>query len=96
MTHRVTIELPDSLYRPIAETAQRRGSHVEDVIVEKLRAASPERAMKAIADESDDRGLSVLLKYAGCISTSHPRGADNDAIDEDLAREYGSIHDDEE
>lgn len=95
MTHKVTIELPEDLYLPIMETATRSGILVEDLIVDKLRATSI--GLDAITGDeiTEGQGLSVLLKFAGCIHSSHPRGADNDAIDEDLAREYGSSHEPE-
>ena len=33
--------------------------------------------------------LDELLRYAGAVSSGNPRAADNEAIDADLAREYG-------
>jgi hypothetical protein len=96
MSHKITIDVPDDLYLPIEEAARRSGSRVEHVIVEKLRATEGETLASVTNEASEAKGLGVLLKYAGCVSSFHPSGADNEAIDEDLAREYGSSHDEEE
>lgn len=37
-----------------------------------------------------------LRKHAGSVSLGRPTGIDNEAIDADLAREYGRTHEDGE
>jgi len=36
-----------------------------------------------------------IREMFGSVSLGHPTGSDNDSIDADLAREYGSTHEDE-
>jgi predicted DNA-binding antitoxin AbrB/MazE fold protein len=38
--------------------------------------------------------LARLLAHAGAVDLGEPTGADNASIDADLAREYGSSHED--
>jgi predicted DNA-binding antitoxin AbrB/MazE fold protein len=37
--------------------------------------------------------LGRILAHAGAVDLGRPTGADNEGIDADLAREYGSAHD---
>jgi len=37
-----------------------------------------------------------IRELFGSVSLGHPTGSDNESIDADLAREYGSTHEDEE
>ena len=36
-----------------------------------------------------------IRELFGSVSLGHPSGSDNEQIDADLAREYGSLHEDE-
>lgn len=36
-----------------------------------------------------------IREMFGSVSLGHPTGSDNESIDADLAREYGSMHEDE-
>lgn len=36
MTHSITLEIPDSIYRPLAEEAEVQGRRVEEIALEKL------------------------------------------------------------
>ena len=38
--------------------------------------------------------LARILAHAGAVDLGRPTGADNESIDADLAREYGSCHKD--
>lgn len=95
MNHKVTIELPENVYLPLAEAATRRGSMVEDVIVDRLRAVSPLPQALSNDETVEREGLAELMKFAGIIRSPHPNGANNDLIDEELAMEYGSSHEPE-
>ncbi len=47
--------------------------------------------------ESNGEAKSVggIREMFGSVSLGHPTGSDNESIDADLAREYGSTHEDE-
>lgn len=36
MTHLITLEIPESIYQPLAEAAEAQGRRVEDIALEKL------------------------------------------------------------
>ncbi len=38
--------------------------------------------------------LARIMTHAGAVDLGRPTGADNESIDADLAREYGSSHED--
>lgn len=87
MPYRLTLELPDEVYRPLTRAAAQAGQTPEQWTLAHLRTclpAAPERA----------GDLARLMRHAGAVDLGHPTGADNEAIDADLAREYGSSHED--
>ena len=53
-----------------------------------------------ISNESESNGeaksVGGIREMFGSVSLGHPTGSDNESIDADLAREYGSTHEDEE
>jgi hypothetical protein len=44
----------------------------------------------------DAESAGGIREMFGSVSLGHPTGSDNEQIDADLAREYGSTHEDEE
>ncbi len=53
---------------------------------------TPKREMsEAEARLAEER----FARLIGSVKSGNPRSADNEQIDEDLAREYGATHDDE-
>jgi hypothetical protein len=85
MTHPLTLELGDDLYQPLAQAAQQAGQTLEEWATAQLRLCATSSARQA-AD------LARLLAHAGAADLGRPTGADNASIDADLAREYGSPH----
>lgn len=85
MAHELTLELPDQVFQPLARAAAQAGQSLEQWATAQLQtcAASAERRA---AD------LTRLLQHAGAVDLGKPTGADNERIDADLAREYGSSH----
>ena len=72
----VTYELPEELFLILEEQAKREGRPMEDVIAEYRLESRPVRPK--------------LLSHFGAWDGGDPHGSDNERIDEDLAREYGS------
>jgi hypothetical protein len=85
MTHQLTLELDDEVFQPLARAAQQAGQTLEQWATAQLRS-SAESSTRHAAD------LARLLAHAGAADLGKPTGADNERIDADLAREYGSSH----
>jgi hypothetical protein len=82
MTHQLTLELGDEVFRPLAQAARQAGQSLEQWAAAQLRSCA-ESSLKHTAD------LARLMAHAGAVDLGKPTGADNDSIDADLAREYG-------
>jgi hypothetical protein len=87
MTHQLTLELGDELYQPLSQAARQAGQSLEQWATAQLRSCAASSARQA-AD------LARLMGHAGAADLGRPTGADNENIDADLAREYGSGHED--
>lgn len=85
MPYVLTLELPDEVYEPVARAAAQVGQTPEQWALARLQASAPSAAGRAEA-------LAKLLRHAGAADLGRPTGADNESIDADLAREYGSSH----
>jgi protein involved in polysaccharide export with SLBB domain len=91
MEHKITITLPDEIYRPLVEAALAQGRTPEEVATERLAKAVP----RPHADSPADKGRADVTRYFGIWDSGDPDSADNDRIDADLAREYANTHDEE-
>jgi hypothetical protein len=87
MAHELTLELPDEVFQPLARAAARAGQSLEQWATAQLQAS-------AAAADRRAADLARLLQHAGAVDLGKPTGANNEAIDADLAREYGSSHED--
>ena len=85
MTHQLILELADEVFQPLAQAAQQAGQSLEQWATAQLHSCAASSARHA-AD------LARLLAHAGAVDLGRPTGADNESIDADLAREYGSSH----
>lgn len=77
MSRTVRLELPDDVYSAVERTAQVTGKTPAEWITTAICQGLPVR---------DDR----LRRHFGAVNLGAPTGVDNDGIDADLAREYGS------
>ena len=66
MTHSLTLKLPDSVFKPLAEKAKAEGRSVEDVVIERLAGNESEM----LADDPLDR-------FVGAFNSDTPDWADN-------------------
>lgn len=87
-TFTVTYSYPEELYNVLEEQAKQEGRPLIEVIVEFEKATrfvrprvSPEEAKRL---EQEFRSL------IGSYDSGDPHSSDNERIDQDLAREYGS------
>jgi hypothetical protein len=91
MSKRLTITLPDEVYQPLLEAAEQQGRTPEEVASERLaRDLSSRKSLDADAARAAE---ARFARHLGAVKSGDPRSADNDRIDADLAREYGSAHD---
>ena len=87
MTHQLTLELADEIFRPLDQAARQAGQSLEQWATAQLRSC--------VASSTTRAGdLARLLTHAGAVDLGKPTGAHNESIDADLAREYGSSHED--
>ena len=87
----LTFEVPDELYEAFEQMAAKYGRSVEQVALEYL-ANDAARPGVPLSKEEHDAAWERLLRHAGSFNSGDPHSADNDRIDADLAREYGSAH----
>jgi hypothetical protein len=87
----LTFQVSDEVYEACQQIAAQYGRTEEEVVLEWLAKRAQKKRPKLTAEESRT-AWERLLRHAGAVSSGDPRSADNDRIDADLAREYGSIH----
>lgn len=91
MEHKITITLPDEVYQPLLEAAQEQGRTPEEIAAQRLARTLSSR--KTLDAEAAQIAEARFARHIGAVNSGDPRSADNDRIDADLAREYGSAHD---
>jgi len=91
----LTYEVPDELYQAFEQIAERDGRPVDAVALEWL-AKEASRLKPKLSEEERRAARKELLEFAGAANTGDPHSCDNERIDADLAREYGSTHDEDE
>lgn len=91
----LTYEVPDELYQAFEQIAERDGRSVDAVALEWL-AKEASRPKPPLSEAERRAARQRLLRHAGAANSGDPHSADNDRIDEDLAREYANTHDEEE
>ena len=76
MVHSLTLNIPDSVFRPLADQAAAKGQTVEDVVIEKLSNSGPNETNR-------------LDKWVGALQSGIPDAAANHDtyIGENLFRE---------
>jgi hypothetical protein len=89
MEHKLTITLPTEIFAVIEEAARRAGRTPEDEIALLVERNAPRRSQ--IGKSSFD----PLERHFGTWDSGDPDSANNERIDADLAKEYGSTHEDE-
>ena len=94
MSRTLTIELPEHVHRIIQRTANTLRRTPQDVAAEWLGrvAHEPESMVPPEADHAVRQRFRALF---GSWDSGDPASSDNERIDADLAREYGSTHEDD-
>ena len=77
MTHSIVLEVPENIYKPLAEEAETKGRKIEEIALERLAKDEP----KQIADPLD--------KFVGAFRSDVPDWAENhdEYIGKELAKD---------
>jgi len=94
MSKTLTFEIPEELYQVFERRAAREGRTTESIALEWL-AQTVHRPRPKLSEEERRAAMEDLMRFAGAADSGDPHSADNDRIDEDLAREYGSSHEED-
>lgn len=90
----LTFQVSDEIYEACQQIAAQYGRTEEEVVLEWLAKRASKQRPK-LTEEESRAAWERLLQHAGAVSSGDRRSADNDRIDADLAREYGSNHEEE-
>ncbi len=94
MSKTLTFEIADELYTAFAQVAAKSGQTTEAVALRWMARHAPKPRPK-LSEQELNAARERFRRHIGAVSLGHPTGADNESIDADLAREYGSTHEDE-
>lgn len=68
MTHSVTLEVPDQLYRTLAEKAAKKGKDVEEIALDRLSDEWPEDVVDPFA-----KFIGAFNSQIGDVGTNHDK-----------------------
>lgn len=88
----VTVNVPDEVYEVCKEIAEKDGRTVEACVMEFMVKYGPKPRPK-LTEEESKTAWERLQRHMGAVNSGDPHSADNERIDADLAKEYGSTHD---
>lgn len=91
MARIVKYEIADEIYQAIEAVAERTGISTEAALLQYLALHIRARRDRA-SNEEISSAQERFRQYIGSVSLGRATGADNESIDADLAREYGSSH----
>lgn len=87
----LTFAVGDALYEAFQQMAVKYSRTLAEVALEWLAEHAP-RSHPQLTEAERQEAWGRLLRHAGAARLDYPTGADNERIDSDLAREYGSTH----
>jgi hypothetical protein len=97
MSQILTVETDDQVYEAIRKQAEAAGTtpaQIAGAALEQRFNGTPKR-VETRTEEEKEASRQRFRRHFGSVDLGHPIGTDNDAIDADLAREYGSNHEDD-
>lgn len=101
-TQSLTLTLPSDVVQLLARAAARRGSSIEEVGAMLLASAirrqlAQDEIANGASPTPEERAAdwARLMSHAGAVNLGYPLFLNNEEIDEALAREYESTHEDE-
>lgn len=94
MSKVLTFEVPDELYEAFQQMAAKYGRTTEAVALEWLAKHAP-KPRPSLTEAERQAARERFERHFGTWNSGDPNSADNERIDADLAREYGSTHEEE-
>ena len=91
MSKTLTFEIADEVHDALQRIAARTGRPFEELVLQWLLKYRP-KPRPPLSKEEREAAMQRLGRHMGAQNLGHPTGADNESIDRDLAREYGSTH----
>lgn len=91
MSKTLTFEIADEVHDALQGTAARTGRPFEELVLEWLFKYRPKPRL-ALSEQEREAAMNRLRRHMGAQNLGHATGADNESIDRDLTREYGSTH----
>ncbi len=89
----LTLELSDEVYEVVERTAQANSQPLAVWIAARVPTLLPARKPKPVlTPEERAAAMARLRRHFGYANTGDPDSANNERIDEDLAREYANNH----
>jgi hypothetical protein len=92
MSHPVTVQLSDEAYSALQLRAQVMAKSPAEVAAATLEEQFGGTTKKKLTDNERRTAREQLRRHFGAVNLGRPTGTDNEGIDADLAREYGSNH----
>jgi hypothetical protein len=89
MVHVLSVEVAEDVYEPLARLASACGRRPDQLASDWLRSRADALRVQPARPAPADSALGELLQFAGAASLGRPTGADNTAIDADLAAQAG-------
>jgi predicted transcriptional regulator len=95
MSHPVTVELSDEAYAALESRAHETAKSPAEIAAAALEQQFARNVKKKLTDDERRAAREQLRLHFGAVNLGRPTGSDNEGIDADLAREYGSTHEDD-
>ena len=94
MSQALTVELNDQVFETIRKQAEAAGISPAQVVVAALeqRFNGIHQRVDTRSEAEKEAARERFRSCIGAVDLGHAKGADNESIDADLAREYGSAH----
>jgi hypothetical protein len=90
----VQYEIPDEIYADLEAMAARKGTSVETEVLQYLADRASARQDNR-SEEERDAAHQRFRSLFGSVNLGHPTDLSDEAIEADLAREYGSSHEED-
>ncbi|MGH9427656.1 MAG: hypothetical protein ACRD2L_15300 [Terriglobia bacterium] len=84
-------QIPNEIFVLLQQLGLHLGKTTKELVTEWLARYST-RSAPPLSEEERQAAWELLQRHCGTVSLGHATGADNESIDADLAREYGSLH----
>jgi len=92
---RLVLELPDEEYDAILLEAAAKHQTPEEYLVAGRYKGPSKGIRRRLTKQEEDAAWAIMLAHAGAVDSGDPFSSNNERIDADLVREYGSNHEDD-